>query len=170
MMVLSFKLTKRKAVVIGFAVVMVILFGAVFLWSRGVSDDSIATARSAKVDVSASTNEQRVTFLKSFQYTVNDDPAVEEVTIPSEFGDVYQQYNKIQKAQGFDLTKYKGKRVKHYTYTITNYPGKADGVRANLLVFEDRIIGGDVSSTELAGFMHGFEKPAADSTASQKAA
>ena len=45
---------------------------------------------------------------------------------------------------------------------MKNYPGyeNKDGViRANILVYDGRVIGGDVCSVELDGFMHGFEKP-----------
>ncbi|MCC8016625.1 MAG: DUF4830 domain-containing protein, partial [Clostridiales bacterium] len=31
------------------------------------------------------------------------------ITIPQEFNDAYNDYNEIQKNQGFDLEKYKGK-------------------------------------------------------------
>lgn len=43
-----------------------------------------------------------------------------------------------------------------------NYPGYegADGtVQANILVYEGAVIGGDVCSTELDGFMQGFDFP-----------
>ena len=58
--------------------------------------------------------------------------------------------------QGCDLSKYAGKRCKRYTYVIENYPGQAEGVRANILVYKNKVIGGDVCSVELDGFMHGF--------------
>lgn len=34
-------------------------------------------------------------------------------------------------------------------------------MRANLLILDGRVIGGDISSTELGGFMHGFHAPEA---------
>ena len=42
------------------------------------------------------------------------------------------------------------------TDEIENYPGQAEGVRANILVYKNKVIGGDVCSVELDGFMHGF--------------
>ena len=76
--------------------------------------------------------------------------------IPKEFDDVFTNYNAIQKTQGCNLEKYAGKRCKRYTYVVTNYPGQTDNVRANILVYKDKVIGGDVCSLELGGFMHGF--------------
>ena len=60
---------------------------------------------------------------------------------------------------------------------MKNYPGyeNKDGVvRANLLVYEGRVIGGDVCSVELDGFMQGFEKqtrsaPSTQASSSQPA-
>ena len=108
---------------------------------------------------SAGTNTERINFLKEFGWETGEEPVeITEVIIPTEFNDTYENYNNIQKAQDLDLSKYKGKRVKCYTYEITNYPEKDTEIHANMLVFNGMIIGGDVSSTELGGFMHGFEK------------
>ena len=41
-----------------------------------------------------------------------------EVTVPSQFDAVYEEYNTLQKKQGFDLSKYRRKTVKRYTYLI----------------------------------------------------
>lgn len=49
-----------------------------------------------------------------------------------------------------------GKTVKRYTYIIHNYPDETDQVRANLLVYDGKVIGGDICTLALDGFMHGF--------------
>ena len=87
---------------------------------------------------------------------------VKEIIIPQEFDDVYNQYNIIQKQQNLDLERYKGARVKCWSYNVKNYPGyeNSEGViRANMLIFDGVVIGGDISSTELSGFMHTFDFP-----------
>ena len=57
-------------------------------------------------------NSDRVEFLSQFGWSVNQTPVEEvEVSIPSEFDTVYIGYNDIQKAQGLNLAKYKGKEV-----------------------------------------------------------
>ena len=101
--------------------------------------------------------------LRSFLYSYGweTDPApveVSEVTVPRQFGSVWSAYNRIQLLQGYDLSRYKDKRVQKYVYTIRNYPGTAaDGsVRATLFVYNDTVIGGDIGSVSLRGFMHGF--------------
>lgn len=125
-----------------------------------VSTDSMPAANIGGVNMRASTAEERVAFFSQFGYEISEDPLeVKEVIIPTEFDETYEEYNAIQKSQGLDLSKYKGKRVKMWSYAINNYPGyeRADGtIRGNLLVYEGVVIGGDVSNIELQGFMRGF--------------
>ncbi|MBQ8448815.1 MAG: DUF4830 domain-containing protein, partial [Clostridia bacterium] len=83
-----------------------------------------------------------------------------EVSIPAEFDTVYIGYNDIQKAQGLNLAKYKGKEVVRYTYEVTNYEGYDGTVYINLLVYRNKVVGGDVCSADASGFIHGFEKTA----------
>ncbi len=103
-------------------------------------------------------------FLTQFGWVV-DAGSVEsvEVTIPAEFDKIFAGYNELQKSQGLDLSKYKKKAVTRYTFTVTNYKS-ADGkpydgtVWANVLVYRGRVIGGDICSADVNGFIHGFEK------------
>ena len=106
-------------------------------------------------------NSDRVEFISQFGWSVEQTPIEEvEVSIPSEFDTVYIGYNDIQKAQGLNLAKYKGKEVVRYTYKITNYEDYDGTVYVNLLVYRNKIVGGDVCSADSAGFIHGFEKTA----------
>ena len=90
----------------------------------------------------------------------NDPVSVSDIVIPTNFDATYDTYNNIQLAQGLDLSKYKGEKAVKYTYKVTNYPDNAETVNANLIVVDETISAGDVSSTSLGGFMHGFAKPA----------
>ena len=104
-------------------------------------------------------NEDRVNFLKQFGWEVNPEPAeVAEVVIPKEFDAVYKKYNDVQKAQSLNLEKYKNKTVKRYTYEVMDYPDYNGLVYANVLVYKDQVIGGDICSAQIDGFMHGFDK------------
>ena len=103
-------------------------------------------------------NEDRVSFLSSFGWTVDSEPyEVVEVVIPSEFDEVYKNYNELQEEQGYDLRDYCGKRLKRWTYQITNSPGRTDDtIFANIYIYEDQVVAGDVTCTSLMGFMHGL--------------
>lgn len=176
MFLISMKLTVRKTAAV--AAVLALIICAAVLWPRNAAQASTAAnsgeaasaAGSAQTESAAvtpdrkvtgiSTNEARVGFLESYGWKVDASPAeVVEITIPNTFNAVYQNYNNLQRKQGFDLAKYKGARCKRWTYRVTNYPGVSDEVRANLLVCGNRIVGGDISTVALNGFMHGFSAP-----------
>ena len=159
MFTISFRVTKRQ-VAAAAAVFVLSLVGGV--WGRAAiselrgspvrADSEVKVAKAA-----AKTEEQRIDFLESFGWEV--EPEAEEildVLIPKEMDDVFSNYNEIQKAQGCDLTKYAGKRCKRYTYIVNNYPDQPENIRANIVTYKNKIIGGDVCSIELNGFMHGF--------------
>ncbi|MEG2643565.1 MAG: DUF4830 domain-containing protein, partial [Eubacterium sp.] len=74
-----------------------------------------------------------------------------------EFSPVYDAYNKLQISQGYDLSEYCGLEAKIYTYSIVNYSGYTGKVVADLYVRNGEIIGGDVHSLALDGFMHGLK-------------
>ncbi len=79
-------------------------------------------------------------------------PAIseQEVTIPTEWDEVYAGYASLQQAQGFNLEKLRGKLVTEYTYHITNYP-ENDDVAAHILVYKDKIVAADISEMQQGG-------------------
>ena len=104
--------------------------------------------------------EARRAFLAGFGWEIDEEQAeVEEVVIPARFDAVYEDYNAIQKDQGLDLERYRGKSVMRCTYPVTNYPDYDGTVYATLLIYKDRVIGGDVCSASVDGFVHGWEAP-----------
>lgn len=120
----------------------------------------ITTGKEEKISYDKIKTEQdRVGFLSQFGWSVGSEPVeVAEITIPSEFDKIFMGYNEIQKRQGLDLSKYKNKTVTRYTYEVTNYEGAEGKVYANILVYRNKVIGGDICSADASGFIHGFEK------------
>lgn len=157
MFILSLKSFKGKlallvAVIVAAAVVLTVI-------SKNEPSHEDSAPADITLDFSASTNEERMHFISQTGYTVESDPvSVSEIQIPDNFDEVYTQYNELQKTDGFDLSSYKGCTVKKWTYLVTNYPEheNSDDVRLTLLVYKDKVIGGDVCSVELDGFMHGL--------------
>ena len=104
-------------------------------------------------------NEDRVNFLKQFGWDVEPEPVeAVEILIPKEFDAIYKKYNEVQKAQSLNLEKFKNKSVKRYTYQVIGYPGHNGTVFANILIYKNKVIGGDICSAEINGFVHGFDK------------
>ena len=51
-----------------------------------------------------------------------------------------------------------------YVYQINNYPGATAPVYATVLVYKDKIIGGDVTDTSPGGKLQGFKMPESSAT------
>lgn len=150
-MVLSLKANRKR--VIAFLILVVVVVGACIFLHNGKGKEE-------QKEFPGGTNEERVAFLQSFGWQLDETPAeTREVMIPAQFNDVYTTYNVMQKAQGFDLKPYAGETCTQYRYKINNYPNVTE-VYATLLVYGKLIIGGDLACAEVDGFMHGF---AADS-------
>ncbi len=160
MFVVSVSKNKIKKAVLTAVAVVILSLALVFLIKYIGSFQSAQT--STEISLSAADEEALLQFVSLCGWEVDEEPVeVREVVIPEVFDDVYNNYNKIQLSQGFNLEKYAGQRVKRWTYIIRNYPDTApadDYIRLNILVSDGVIIGGDVCSVKLDGFMHGFYK------------
>lgn len=114
-----------------------------------------AAKKEAEDDIyfSMSSNVQRVDFLNRQGWIVNPEPvSTEEITIPSEFNEIYERYDEFQDEQGFDLDDYKGKKATIYTYKVLNYPEYPENVVANMIIANNRLIAGEVTLNEENGF------------------
>ena len=165
-----YSVNKRQIKFVAIVVCLVLMCIILALLTK----ESIETVKANELNLRASNAEERIAYLAQFGWSVEGEPEeVKEIIIPAEFDEVYENYNKLQLEQGFDLTKYMSKRVKKWTYTVTNYPGYENKscIRATMLISDGKVIGGDVCSVELNGFMHGFVKPgssAGESTSQQE--
>lgn len=153
-MFVSLKANKKR--ILAFAVLaLAVVAACVFLRWQGQAQEPEPTPAPGE------TNEERVAFLTGFGWQVEQEPTeTREVMIPAQFNDVYQNYNAMQQAQGFDLAPYAGEVCTQYKYHVTNYPNETE-VYATLLVYGRLIIGGDLACAEVDGFMHGFAKDSA---------
>ncbi len=151
MFVFTLKFDRKKAV---FIVVMaaLVLFGIIMLAS------AIGKAGSRdKLSGDLTTEAGRAAYLAQYGWQV-ETPAVSEenVLIPKTFSEVFDNYNHLQLQQGYDLSKYAGMEVKLYTYRVTNYESE-ETVLAQLYICQGQVIGGDIHSSSLDGFMCGIK-------------
>lgn len=101
------------------------------------------------IDNTAQTQQERTAFLQSLGYSpIAESEEQAQITIPIEFGDVYERYNELQAAMGGDLSLYRGASCTRYTYT-----DEPTGLRLDLIVLNGRIIGGDECTLALDGRM-----------------
>lgn len=159
MFLVSLKSLKGKLMLL-IAVVIAAVVLCVVLTDKNSPDNSESSVQTdSALNYSAETHEQRMDFISQLGLKVNPEPeSVGDVIIPQEFDDVYTEYNKLQKSAGLNLEPYKGCTVKKWTYNVTNYPEyeNSSAIRINLLVYKGKIIGGDICSVELDGFMQGL--------------
>lgn len=135
------------AVLIGFVALAILL-----ILGTAAGGPDVLTAETV------STAEERMEFLLECGWET--DPAsetVQDIHIPERFTAVYENYNELQLRQGYDLTEYAGRDCTLYSYTVLNYPDPNQTVIANLYIYRNRIIGGDIHSTNLNGFMIGIK-------------
>lgn len=158
MFLLSLKSLKGKLFLLITTVVAIVIIFAVISNSENAEN---ITPADGPLDFSAATEDERLRFISQLGLTVEENPSeIKEILIPDDFDQTYTNYNEIQKQAGLNLELYKGCTAKKWTYTVTNYPGyeASKCIKINLIVYKDRIIGGDICSVELDGFMKGLTK------------
>lgn len=136
---------KKALVIIG----LFVLAFLVLILAKGLS--------SSHSRLKPDTAEGRISYLKSFGWEVDAESESEKkVAFPSEFGDVMNGYCQLQKSQGFNLEKYKGKECTQYTYRLLNYNSPVKDVFITIYIYKNSVIAGDIHTLSSDGFMHGF--------------
>ena len=96
-----------------------------------------------------------VKMLTSFGVYVSDKPLQSgNVTVPETFDASFDKYNDLQKSQGFDLDKYRGKKVKRYTYKVEKLGSKVpeQDCYVTVLVYRKKVIGADMCCPETGSY------------------
>ena len=155
MIIYTTKLTKKKAVAILVSLALLIAAVILIMPDKKAAGEPVFSAQqtvTSEADMAA--------YIRDLGYETDGEVLESrEVTIPKEFDDVYEAYNDMQKECGFDLEKYRGRRVMLYTYAITRYPGCEDEVRCDMHVCRKKLIGGNIYTVAVDGFMHGLTAP-----------
>lgn len=151
----------RKRIVLGIVALILVcgLFAAIAGFHSLWGAQSVSATISPK---GVKTNEDRIAYLEQFGWTVTPEAlSVEELKIPDTFDASYDEYLALQTQQGFDLTKYTGKKIKRYTYGITNYSNGNSDMMVSLLVYKNEVIGGEVFNSKTGEVIHGLANPQA---------
>ena len=132
---------KSLCIILASLIIALILIGQLFTIKAGGIDGS--------------TNALRVEYLSGLGYRVEETAVfAKEIVIPENFSDVYSEYNRLQQGAGFDLSRYKGEKACVYTYRLSD----SEDTVINLIVSDNNIIGGDVSSVRIDGEMRAIER------------
>ena len=129
----------RVVVIILLSAFILMLF-VVFLAARPIDDAYVARQ-----------------YLSGLGWESSDVPIENETVRLSGDSQPMLDYFAMLKDCGFDLQQYEGTEVKRYTFLIKNYPSDTY-VYANVLVYKGKVVGGDIMTRELDGFMKGLHK------------
>ncbi|MBQ9412648.1 MAG: DUF4830 domain-containing protein [Oscillospiraceae bacterium] len=158
MFIYTLKFDRKKAL---FWTVMaaLVLIGIVLLVGAAQKASAAPAAAEKAPSLAVKNEKARVAWLNRNGWQV-ESPAESEgkVLIPRSFSAVFEDYNELQKKQGFDLSRFCGQEVTMFTYRVTNPEFSGDEVLAVLYVLDSTIVGGDVHSTALDGFMMGVKQ------------
>ena len=153
MLIWTAKFSRKKAVA-AVIVMGAVIAALIILMGRMTTEDSTDAPQ-------LTDNAQRVAYLQSLGWEVEPEPVETlQFLLPETLAEPYLTYNELQKAQRFDLTDCRGKQVSRYTYTVTNYPDRAEGVQANLYLCEDRPVAGDICCPGADGFQEALIRSA----------
>ena len=117
MFIVSAKFSPRKAIAAVVAcgallILMILLISS--LKSRPSPGEELITAAS---------EEARAEYLRSLGWEIETSPMETlEFMLPQPLNDSYEEYNALQKEQGFDLEPYAVMQVTRYSYRLLNYP------------------------------------------------
>ncbi|MBQ8860504.1 MAG: DUF4830 domain-containing protein [Ruminococcus sp.] len=141
------KSKKAKFLVLAIACVLVLFIAFICVSSFVYTPPkSIEVEGKGKYTTVVKTDEDAQEFVEQFSYEVEELYSLQEMYVPIEFNEIYAKYNEVQKTQGLDLEPYKGEKCKLYIYKLKDY--EVDNAQAymSVLVLEDRVIGGHIST------------------------
>lgn len=150
MFVFSFKASKVKLI----AIVCVCAIAAIGIlsllpeagYSLNVNKLDISK-QLEKIDVKKA--DGRLRYLSALGYNVKSEPVSSTSDkLPKVFDAVTERYNNLQRAQGFDLEKYAGKKLSGYTYEVSSLPDGTklgnDTYLATLIVYKSKVVAADL--------------------------
>lgn len=140
--------TKKKALRIVFTIAALLL-AAILL--------RLFLPKDKETDVS--TLDGREAFFRQLGWEIDrDSEEYRTVVVPDVLEGIMLQYNKMQLAQGYDLSQHPGERCTQYSYTLKNYPGTEEKVIICIYTRGSEVIAGDIHTATANGFMHGLKK------------
>jgi len=139
---------KRTAFILLIAVIIFVALAAAAVLSKKKKDTIEANGKTLNLIIRSPEDAEKAAAVLGIEA---DNAAVDctKIVIPFHFNQVYNDYNQLQKCLGTDLFDYRGKECLKYTVSTDNT--KEGGVTVTLLVFNECLIGGDISENRFQG-------------------
>lgn len=132
----------KKTFIIGLTIAAAVTAAVYLLPERGnarrVPESAVVSAASAS---------ERIDYFASHGWEV-EEIAGRQVTIPTDFSQVYEEYAALQDKQGLPLREYAGRNAELYVYEVKNYSPESRKMLAELLVCDDTAIASMVYSED----------------------
>ena len=146
---ITMKKTKRKALLTIFIIAAIIL---ILIFARGLFFPC-----TEQFDLSST--DGREAYLNSLGWEIKrESEAFRTVVVPDKLEGIMAQYNRMQQAQGYDLSTHLGESCSQYSYELTNYTDAEGSVIVTLYIQNGKLIAADIHSTAANGFMHGLKQ------------
>lgn len=98
-------------------------------------------------------------YLEELGWVLDRKIASEQIRLPDPFGPEFEDYLALQREGGFDLEAYAGKTITRVSFSVTNYPTGEEGILADVLLLDGTVVGGELRSSALDGFMTALKSP-----------
>lgn len=152
-----FSISKKRIRLTAIIVLLILLF--VILLSLNYK--TVHVSANPNPSQKLPTIEDKIAYISNYGYEVDAEPfEIQEMIVPDTFDETLEKYNTLQKSQGFDLSLFCGKRIKRWSFRITNDPNSTEEhpILVNLYLYNQKVIAGDVASTKLDGNMHALQE------------
>ncbi len=144
MLTASFKVNKLTVVSVVCSLVTAAVFVTVFLIFSAFQPQTAEIKGLGKYSLCVSDKEETENFFAQFGLKVDFSKSRErEIIIPSEFDELYNEYNSLQKSQGLDLSKHKGENALQRIYPIVMENNQE--CYAVLIVIDGKVAGGHIN-------------------------
>lgn len=111
------------------------------------------------IEYDLNTADGREAYLNSLGWEINkESESFKTVIVPDKLDGIMAQYNRMQQAQGYDLSLHLGESCSQYSYELTNYTDSDGTVIVTLYIQDGKLIAADIHTTAVNGFMHGLKK------------
>ncbi len=134
----------RKSAVVFAAILLVLIAVCVLLLRSGAPQEVKIEGESLSLHITDDADIEA--FIKKAGFAPEGLVSDEIVTVPMNWNDRYEAYQKLQRSQGFDLTPYKGKTARQLVYAT----GESDDY-VTVLTADGRIIAAHVSAPDGSG-------------------
>lgn len=127
---------------------ILITLGAIMITAVIVIPKNSSTSTIPKSDLTAAASvSERIDYFASHGWEV-EEICSKNITIPSDFSEIYEEYAQLQDKQGLPLREYAGRNAQLYVYEVKNYSPESQKLLAELLVCDDTAIASMVYSED----------------------